>query len=178
MVVGQLVMTLVMVITPVYMNHLHHSTGEISLVFMAHTLGMFGFSAVTGWLIDKLGMRPMMAYGAALLIVSSIMAPWSTSVIMLAIALFLLGLGWNFAFVAGSALLTDQLHASERGRVQGVNDTLVAVASGAGSLVTGTIFAASGMAGVGAVGLALTLFFLAMAAWLRLRPIGEPETVP
>ena len=58
MVVGQLVMTLVMVITPVYMYHLNHTTGEISLVFMAHTLGMFGLATVTGWLIDRLGSRP------------------------------------------------------------------------------------------------------------------------
>ena len=52
MVVGQLVMTLIMVITPVYMYHLDHTTGEISLVFTAHTLGMFGF-AVGDWLADR-----------------------------------------------------------------------------------------------------------------------------
>ena len=167
MVVGQLVMTLVMVITPVYMYHLHHSTGEISLVFMAHTLGMFGLATVTGSLIDRSGSRPMMAYGAFLLIVASLMTPVASSVWALAIALFVLGLGWNFCFVAGSTLLSGQLHYSERGRVQGTNDMLVALASGTGSLLTGTIFAASGMLGVGAIGLALSLIFAVFASWRR-----------
>ena len=165
MVIGQTVMTLVMVITPVYMHHLHHSTGAISLVFMAHTLGMFGFATVTGWLIDRLGSRPMIVYGAGLLIVASFLAPTATGVWALAIALFLLGLGWNFCFIAGSTLLSGELHYSERGRVQGTNDMLVALASGAGSLVTGTIFATSGMLGVGAVGMALILIFAVFATW-------------
>lgn len=167
MVVGQLVMTLIMVITPVYMHHLNHGAGEISLVFMAHTLGMFGLATVTGWLIDRLGKEPMMIYGAVLLVVASVMAPMSASVPALAVALFVLGLGWNFCFVAGSALLVSQLHYDERGRVQGTNEVLVALASGAGSLVTGSIFAGGGMLWVGAVGLALTLIFGVFATWRR-----------
>ncbi len=124
---------MIMVITPVHMTHEQHTTGEISLVYMAHTLGMFGFAAVTGWLIDRLGMRVMMIYGALLLIASSIMAPVATNVLTLSIALFILGLGWNFCYVAGSTLLSGQLHYGERGRVQGTNDMLVAMASGTGS---------------------------------------------
>ena len=166
MVVGQLVMNLIMVITPVYMNHQNHSTGEISLVFMAHTLGMFGFSTVTGWLIDHLGTLPMIAYGAFLLVAASILAPLAANVLALAVALFVLGLGWNFCFVAGSTLLSGELHSAERGRVQGVNDMLVALASATGSLATGVIFAMRGMVGIGAVGLALTLIFAVIAAWL------------
>ena len=175
MVIGQLVMTLIMVITPVYMHHQAHTTGEISLVFMAHTLGMFGFATVTGWLIDRLGTRPMIAYGAALLAAASLLAPLAANVVTLAIALFILGLGWNFCFVAGSALLSGELYAGERGRVQGTNDMLVALASGTGSLSTGVIFATSGMIGIGAAGLALTLAFVALAMWLGRRP---PAPVP
>jgi YVTN family beta-propeller protein len=70
--------------------------------------------------------------------------------------LFVLGLGWNFCFVAGSTLLSNQLHYDERGRVQGTNELLISLASGAGSLLTGVIFAGGGMLRVGAVGLALT----------------------
>lgn len=169
MVVGQLVMTLIMVITPVHMHHAQHSAGEISLVFMAHTLGMFGFAFLTGWLISQLGARPMIAFGALLLVISSIMAAVAGNLLALAVALFLLGLGWSFCFVAGSALLTSALHPAERGRIQGANDTLVALASGAGSLSTGAIFAGSGMAGVSAVGLGITLAFAALAAWLAQR---------
>lgn len=169
MVIGQLVMTLIMVITPVYMHHANHSNGEISFVFMAHTLGMFGFAFFTGWLVGRLGARPMIAFGAAVLAVSSVMSAVAANMLALTVALFLLGLGWNFCFVAGSALLTEALHPVERGRIQGANDMLVALASGAGSLSTGAIFAGGGMIAVGAVGLALTLAFTALAAWLNQR---------
>lgn len=169
MVVGQLVMTLIMVITPVHMHHTQHSAGEISLVFMAHTIGMFGFAFLTGWLISQLGARPMIAFGALLLVISSIMAAVAANLLALAVALFLLGLGWSFCFVAGSALLTSALHPAERGRIQGANDALVALASGAGSLSTGAIFAGSGMIGVSAVGLGITLAFVALSAWLTQR---------
>ena len=167
MVVGQLVMVMIMVITPVHMHGLDHTTGEISLVITAHTLGMFGLATVTGRLIERLGNRPMIAYGAGLLALSSVMAPVAANVLTLAIALFILGLGWNFCFVAGSTLLANQLHYGERGRVQGVNELLVALASGTGSLLTGAIFAGGGMLRVGAAGLALTLIFAVFATWRR-----------
>jgi MFS family permease len=173
MVVGQLVMTLIMVITPVYMHHTAHTNGEISFVFMAHTLGMFGFAFLTGWLIGQLGARPMIAFGAAVLVISSLMAAVAANLLTLAISLFLLGLGWSFCFVAGSALLTGALHPTERGRIQGANDMLVALASGAGSLSTGAIFASGGMIAIGAVGLGITLAFVALAAWLHQRRIAS-----
>lgn len=167
MVIGQLVMVMIMVITPVHMHDLNHGTGEISLVITAHTLGMFGLATVTGWLIDRLGIMPMIAYGALLLAISSVMAPAAANVLTLAIALFILGLGWNFCFVAGSTLLANQLHYGERGRVQGTNELLIALASGTGSLLTGAIFAGGGMLRVGAVGLAITLIFAVFATWRR-----------
>ena len=175
MVIGQLVMTLIMVITPVHMSHMAHSTGEISLVIMAHTLGMFGLAPLTGWLIEQFGSRLVMAYGAVILIISSVMAPWASNVLTLAIALFLLGLGWNFCFVAGSTLLGSQLHASERGRVQGINDMLIALASGTGSLATGAIFAAAGMWAIGFTGLALTLLFAVAGIWLARRTYSAQQ---
>ena len=58
--------------------------------------------------------------------------------------MFLLGLGWNFCFVGGSALLADQLSPLERSRTQGTNDLLVGLASATGSLGSGIVFAASG----------------------------------
>ena len=175
MVIGQLVMTLIMVITPVHMHHENHTNSEISFVFMAHTLGMFGFAFLTGWLIGQLGARPMIAFGAAVLVISSIMAAVAANMLTLTLALFLLGLGWSFCFVAGSALLTSALHPGERGRIQGANDMLVALASGTGSLSTGAIFAFGGMIAVGAVGLGLTLAFVALAAWLHQR--RDPRAV-
>lgn len=169
MVIGQLVMTLLMVITPLHMRHNAHGHEAISWVIMAHTLGMFGLSALTGWLIDRLGRAPMIMLGALVLIVSAVLAPISTGVPLLATSLFLLGLGWNFTFIAGSSLLSDALAAHERGRIQGVSEALVALASGAGSLGTGGVFAVGGMAAVAAVGLAFSLALIAWAFWISRR---------
>ena len=165
MAIGQLVMTMIMTITPLYMDHHHHGEGAISGVIMAHTLGMFGLSSVTGWLADHFGRIPTIISGAAILIVASLMAPAVTAVVPLGIALFLLGLGWNFCFVGGSSLLTDALRANERSQVQGASDTLVSLASGAGNISTGFLFAQWGIMANGGVGLGLALLLLAAIAW-------------
>ncbi|RMG96522.1 MAG: MFS transporter [Chloroflexi bacterium] len=157
MVIGQLVMTLIMVITPLHMNHHAHGTGSIATVVMAHTLGMYGLSGVTGRLVDKYGRFPVIFWGTFILIASALITPLSPSVLNLSVALFLLGLGWNFCFVAGSSLLSDGLTAVERGRIQGVGEMLVAVASGLGGLGSGFVFDGGGIVGVTVVALAFTL---------------------
>lgn len=166
--IGQLVMVMIMVITPLHMSHSGHGTGAISLVILAHQLGMFGFSWGTGWLIDRFGAAAVIIAGAGILIVASLISPQVISVAGLSVALFLLGLGWNFCFVAGSALLASGLGAVERTRVQGFSDTWSSAASALGSLSTGPLFAAGQMLLVGSVGLALSLALV--AAWLLMRP--------
>ncbi len=161
MIIGQLVMTLLMVITPLHMHHHDHSEQSISFVIMAHTLGMFGLSGLTGWLIDKYGRIPLIISGAGILIIASILAPVSTDVPLLAFALFLLGLGWNFCFVAGSSLLSDSLKTNERGKAQGAADLMVSLSAGLGGLITGTVFAKGGITATGAVGLACSLALIA-----------------
>jgi len=77
----------------------------------------------------------------------------------------LLGLGWNFCFVAGSSLLSDSVAAEDKGRMQGAGEVVVALSSGAGSLSTGVVFASGGIISVSAIALALVLALLAGAAW-------------
>jgi predicted MFS family arabinose efflux permease len=93
------------------------------------------------------------------------MTPLVVGVPWLAAALFLLGLGWNFCFVAGSSLLTDSIAAGDKGRVQGAAEVIVALSSGAGSLGSGPVFAGGGMIAVSGVGLAMVLLLLAGGAW-------------
>lgn len=179
MTIGQLVMALIMVITPLHMDHNNHGTEAVSLVIMAHTLGMFGLSSVTGWLIDRYGRIPLIVAGAAILIVSGILAPLSVAVPNLAVALFLLGLGWNFCFIAGSSLLADALAARERARAQGASEVLVSLATGVGSLGTGAVFNQGGMTAVAAVGIALSLLLVAALFWFnRLQQHTTPPTAP
>ncbi|MBP6016818.1 MAG: MFS transporter [Candidatus Promineofilum sp.] len=167
MTIGQLVMVMIMVITPLHMDHAGHGTGAISLVIMAHQLGMFGLSGATGWLIDHFGATTLIINGAALLVIASLLTPAVVSVIGLSVALFLLGLGWNLCFVAGSSLLAVGLAPAESARIQGFSDTWASAASAAGSLSTGLLFAAGDMLLVGAVGLAFSLGLI--AAWLHWR---------
>jgi MFS family permease len=165
MALGQLVMTMLMVITPLHMSHQSLTTGAISLVIMSHTLGMFGLSGLTGWLVDRSGRVPVIVAGAALLAVAGILAPLADGISGLAFALFLLGLGWNFCFVGGSALLTGDIAAAERSRVQGAADTLASIASGVGSLSTGVVFATGGIIAVSALSIGFILALAAAVAW-------------
>jgi MFS family permease len=174
MTIGQLVMVMIMVITPLHMDHAGHGTGSISLVILAHQLGMFGLSGASGWLIDRFGSAAVVIGGALLLVVAALLSPFVVSVAGLSVALFLLGLGWNLCFVAGSALLASGLAPTERARVQGVSEAGSSAASALGSLGAGLLFAAGAMLLVGAVGLALSLALI--AAWFLLRrPTRQAE---
>ena len=166
---AQAVMIMLMGITSLYMRDLGHSLGEISLVFSAHTLGMFAFAPISGGLSDRLGRGPVMIAGSLIIIISGIVAPAAPAVAVIATGLFLLGLGWSFAFVAGSALLSDQLSPSERSKTQGTNDMLLGLASGFGSLASGVVYAYLGYAAVGAIGAILMIAAAALSAWWTIR---------
>ncbi len=166
MVIGFFVMAFLMVITPLHMNHAAHTTAAISTVIMAHTLGMYGLSWLTGGLIDRFGRIPMILAGTVLLGVSCILAPLSLRVPILGLALFLLGLGWNFCFVSGSSLLSDALASHERARAQGASEAMVAIGAGLASLSVGLVFAQWGFLVVSAIALIFTLLLVFLTYWL------------
>ncbi len=165
MIIGQFVMTLIMVITPLHMDHHAHGAQAISWVIMAHTLGMYGLSSLTSRLSDRFGQVKIVFVGALILGVSTVLTPISNEVSMLAFSLFLLGLGWNFCFIAGSTLFFSGLLPFERGRAQGAGEMMVALAAGAGSLGTGAVFAEAGIVVVSAMGLAFSLVLIVAAIW-------------
>jgi MFS family permease len=172
MAIGQLVMVLLMVLTPLHMDHQSHTTETISLVIMAHTLGMFGFSWLTGWLVERLGKPAVVALGALLLAVSGLVTPFVQGVPLLALALFLLGLGWNFCFVAGSALVAEAAAGRAQARLQGTTEMVAAVASGAGSLPAGLLYSWSAMVLPGIIGVLLAVLLLAALGWYRRTPLS------
>lgn len=168
MVLGQVVMVAIMVITARHMDHNHHGLTEVSRVIQAHTIGMYAFSVITGRLTDKWGRGPVIFTGGVMLFLSCLMAPLSPDVIPLAVALFFLGLGWNFCFVGGSALLSDQLSPLERSRTQGANDLMVGLASAIGSFGSGIVFAATSYTVITIVAGVLALVPLVMSVvWMR-----------
>lgn len=170
--VSQFVMTYLMVIMPVHMNHHNHGTGAISMMISSHSLGMYVFSWFTGWLIDRSGRVSVIILGGVTLALSAIFTPIWIGAIPLSAIMFIVGLGWNFAFIAGSSLLSDALTQNERGRIQGASETLIAVAGASGSLSSGVVFSMSGVMGLSGVGLAFSVVLLVAALlWGRAHKI-------
>lgn len=176
MALGQVVMVAIMVITSLHMRNHQHNLRDISAVIASHTFGMFAFSVLSGRLSDKWGRGPVILVGTSTLLLACITAPLSPNVFPLAISLFLLGFGWNFCFVGGSALLSDQLSPLERSRTQGTNDLLVGLASAIGSLGSGIVFAASNYTVIAVVAGVLALIPLLMSLiWIRRKPVAAVE---
>jgi MFS family permease len=167
LVCGQAVMVMLMVITSVHMKDHHHPLPSIALVISSHVFGMYAFSVLSGRLADGWGRRPVIVTGACALALACMWAPLSPQVLPLAGALFLLGLGWNFCYVAGSALLQDQLRPSERATTQGFSDLLIGLAAAGGAIASGLIFAAIGYAVMGYVTAGASLLPLVLALGTR-----------
>lgn len=166
-VTAHMVMVGLMQMTSLHMHHLEHPLSNIALVFSSHTFGMYAFSTLSGWLTDRWGRRPVLGVGAFVLLVSCLMAPLSPALLPVAVALFLLGLGWNFCYVAGSALLADSLTPAEKGRMQGFNDLLVGGAAAFATLAGGVIMAQAGYTVMGLLGAALSTPLLLVVVRLR-----------
>ena len=154
LIVSQTVMVLIMTMTPLHMIEHGHSLGAVGIVLSAHTLGMFALSPLSGWLTDRFGAVRTIFLGSATLAVAAIMAAAAPADggPMLITGLFLLGLGWSFGFVAGSALLAQHLELHERTRVQGVADALIWSSAAAASLGSGLIMATVGYTALGVLG--------------------------
>ena len=168
MMLGQVVMVAIMVITSLHMEDHHHARSDIYSVVSAHTFGMFAPSIISGWLLDRIGRPRMILIGAFTLLLACVTAPLSPDVLPLGVALFLLGVGWNFCFVGGSTLLADQLSPLERSRTQGTNDFLEGLASALISLSSGFIFNATSYTVMTVVAGVLSLVPLVLTwRWMR-----------
>jgi len=161
MLCGQVAMVAVMTMTPLHMSHHGASLSAIGIVISTHTLGMYGLSPLTGRLADRVGPRTVIAMGTALLVVACLIAATLQShpAAVLA-ALGLLGLGWNFDFVAGSACLTRAVHSAAQTRLQGIADALVWTTSAMAGLTAGIL-----LDRLGFPGLALAGAVVATAPW-------------
>jgi len=165
--ISQLVMSMIMIITPLHMTHQHHSTHAIEWVIAVHILGMFALSNVTGRMVVRYGAFFMIAMAGLVLGAAAILAPLAQSAWMLGAALFLLGLGWNFGFVSGSALLANSFSGPDKGQAQGAAETFVAAAAAAGSFAIGPSFAWGGYVAVSMIGLAFVLAMMGTLFWQR-----------
>lgn len=159
LVTGQFVMVLIMTMTPLHMADHGHSLAAVGVVISGHTFGMFGLSPISGRLTDRYGSVPVILAGLATVAAASVLAaaaPPDGGVILF-LALFLLGYGWNLGYVAGSALLTHGLSLAERTRLQGLTDSLIWSSAAVASLGSGFVLAYAGFAILGLMGAALVV---------------------
>jgi len=169
LVIGQTVMVLIMTMTPLYLKSAAHGLGTIGFVMSSHIVGMFLFSPLTGRLVDRRGPLPVILVGQVTLLaaaISALLAP-VTSVGPIAFALFLLGLGWNLGFVAGSALLSSGLALRHRARLQGVTDSLIWSSAALASASSGLVLAALGYGALCLIGALLLVIPAAVMLWYR-----------
>lgn len=162
MVLAQLVMVAVMTMTPVFMRDHHHSLTATGVVIALHVAAMFAPSPLTGVLVDRVGRAPLIAASGAALLAAGLLAAIAPpeSVPVLALALILLGLGWNFGVIAGTALITDSTPLADRARVQGRADLFVQLSGAAGGLGSGFMVAGTSYAGLALAGGAISLLML------------------
>ena len=153
MVVTQLVMVAVMTMTPVHMRDHGHGLGATGLVIGLHIAAMFLPSPVTGRLADRYGSRPIAAAGGLALLGAGALAATAPehSVGLIALALVLLGLGWNLGLLAGTTLVAGAVPIDGRARVQGRLDVAVALAGATGGLASGFIMASTSYGTLAAV---------------------------
>jgi MFS family permease len=161
------VMVGVMTLTgAVVVDHQHHAAHNVFPIIGAHVAGMYALVLVVGKLIDRIGRRISLSGGLVVMALSVISLLWITSVAASAVALFGLGLGWNFSFVAATAELADSTLPSERGRLMGFNDLLSGL-TGAGLAILGGV--ALEALGVAALALGATALVSGPALWLASR---------
>jgi MFS family permease len=175
--ISQFVMISTTSTSPVYLHDQGHHVQTIGLAVSFHLGGMYVASPLSGWLCDRFGRLVMIGVGALVLIVAVLLAglaPGSERALII-LGLFLNGVGWNFAFVAGSALLTDALSTAERASVQGVADLVMGLMGALGSAAGGMILGVWGFAILNTVGAALVLGPLAIT--LLRRPLLPLSTI-
>ncbi|MBS4217464.1 MFS transporter [Bacillus sp. FJAT-49711] len=167
MILTQFVMTAIMTMTPIHMGHHGHGLNAVGLVIGFHIGAMFLPSLVTGFLVDKIGRAVMVIASVVTLIASGIVAAMGSadSMTVLITALVLLGLGWNFGLISGTAILVDATHASTRAKTQGSIDVWIALSGALGGGLSGIVVAQSSYGILSLAGAVLSLLLIPIIFW-------------
>lgn len=174
--VAYALMNLVMTSTPLAVVGCGFTTNNAADIVSGHVLAMFAPSFFTGHLIARFGAERIVATGLVILTGAGAVALAGTELTNFYVALILLGLGWNFGFIGATTMLSEAHAASERGRVQGMNDMIVMGCVTLASLSSGGLMNCLGgdaVEGWRAVNLAMAPFLVLAGGsliWLVMRP--------
>lgn len=173
MILTQVVMIGIMTMTPVHMLAHGHGARAAGLVISLHVGAMFLPSPLTGLLVDRIGGRRVACASGPLLLAAGALAALSPagSAPALGVALVLLGLGWNFGLISGTAIVTGALPPDRRATTQGLVDVGLATAGAVGSLASGLVVARDGYPALALMGGLAALLVLPVAG-------GSPRRAP
>lgn len=161
-------MVAIMVMTPLDLDRHGAGIELIGLVISGHIAGMYAFSPVMGWLSDRFGRLPVIGLAVVLLALAALLAGTAGHHHgRTAAGLFLLGLGWSAALVAGSALLTDSVPPNARAAVQGFSDLTMNTSAGLGGALAGLVVSQAGYGWLNVMGAALLVPVVVLALVTR-----------
>jgi len=169
MVLTQIAMVGIMTMTPVHMRAHHQALGAVGVVIGLHIAAMYLPSLVTGMLVDRVGRTVMAIASGVTLLAAGIVGATAPgdSLGLLVLALMLLGLGWNFGLISGTALVVDGTVPENRARTQGTIDVLIALAGATGGALSGVMMSATSYSGLALAGGFLALLLIPVLAWAR-----------
>lgn len=178
MATGHLVMVGVMAMTPVHIRGAGHDAAHtlriVGVVLSLHIAGMFAFAPILGWLTDRIGRRPVVVAGIALLLGACAVAGTAGhDSVQLAVGMTLLGLGWSATMVAGSTLLSESVPAQLRASAQGLSDLTMGLAGASAGAISGVVLQAWGYPRLAVLAALATLPLLL----LRWRSVKVPDEV-
>jgi MFS family permease len=165
---GFAVMTLVMAATPLAMHACGFQFNDSATVIQGHSIAMFLPSFFTGYLINRFGVLRIIAIGAVIQLGCAIVNLSGITFWNFFFANILVGLGWNFAFVGGTTLLTETYRPVERAKAQGVHDFIVYGTTATAALSSGLLQAGPGWRLVNIMALPLMGIVFAAAIGLAL----------
>lgn len=139
--IGHIAMVSIMVMTPVHMAHVDVTLTIIGIVISIHVVGMYAFSPIVGSISDRIGRINTIKIGVVTLLLSAVISGFAAAddAITLGIGLFLLGLGWSFTLIAGSAFLTESVAPEVKTSAQGASDLVMNLSGAGGGALAGVI---------------------------------------
>ncbi len=165
--IGFSMMSLLMTATPLAMKHVHHAFKDVAFVIQWHVLGMFAPSFVTGHLINRFGVERIIFCGGMLMLGCIGINLYGISVWHFWLALFMLGVGWNFMFIGGTTMLTKSYNEAEKAKTQAVNDFIIFSAVTFASLSAGILQYRLGWRMVNFSVAPFIMISMASVLWLR-----------
>ncbi len=159
-------MSFLMTATPISMHVMDgHSIHDTGVVIQWHIVGMFLPSLFVGKLIRYYGHRTIMSSGIAAMIICIIVGQISQAFAGYWVSLVMLGIGWNFLFVSGTALLITSYQEAEKYRAQAFNDFLVFGFQAIAALSAGWVLSATSWKTINLMSLPFLALLLVVIWW-------------